>query len=573
MIVNQSYCERDCAPPLTVSNQANDACIDTPTPGDCILQAGFDRTVDPNVFRYQIAPGWTYSESQKKCFTEQTSLIPSFTMKMTQSDKVNSPKLFRVSLMTSHPVDATESDLKQQVKIWQQTSTNTDIPTPIELESFEKIAKVTRRVSGDRLIEVEIEIIQEDSFEFNIRVLVQGLLYRVNMNGSPGSQAYPDQANVYEVSHVATYFSFSKKLESAISGATKQVQIFGGILGIFIHPLVMLLLSINFLQVLSVLPVSLPLKLRGLILPFSQFTSADQLSSILSDPLYNAEMAYSAEFRAVNKQFRDQFIYARQRGFNFLLRLVVNLIMFTVMRKGKLEIFKVTSKAGSNKLTFKFWFNVLFKLHVNMNELTLLTEFLHMVMNFQTLESPGLSKFTLARAVNFLVISVDIGMMFGFQLKMFILRKRLTNTATQVNGILDKKCLAQVVSIYTLQDAGSLRIPHQMIRNYRLIFTLLLSALFQRYGIVFSVLLALQSSIQLYFDIKNLIRKRPPGTADIYNERSFILIELLCFFESAVFLLVGIMGFSSSREAGAWFISLLILLLTWMTLSLVQSFF
>lgn len=135
------------------------------------------------------------------------------------------------------------------------------------------------------------------------------------------------------MSHVTAYFPFSKKVEEIITRATQEVQTYGGVIGIFIHPIVMLLLSVNFLQILSVLPLKLPLRIKSLILPFSKFVQVDSLNQILGDPLYSQEQAYSAEFRTTNQQFKDKFIYARQRGLNFLFRVVANLLMILAMRK------------------------------------------------------------------------------------------------------------------------------------------------------------------------------------------------------------------------------------------------
>jgi hypothetical protein len=149
----------------------------------------------------------------------------------------------------------------------------------------------------------------------------------------------------------------------------------------------------------------------------------------------------------------------------------------------------------------------------------------------------------------------------------------MSSKGTQIKDIKDQKFLSKIVSVFYLQDAGSVRIPYQTTRNYRLILTLLLSALFQRYGIAFAVVLTLQIIIQLFFDIKNLIRKRASGSTERYNERSLILIELVCLFESVIFLLVGIMGFSDNREIGTWSNLLLVLLVIWMTLSICHSIF
>jgi hypothetical protein len=145
----------------------------------------------------------------------------------------------------------------------------------------------------------------------------------------------------------------------------------------------------------------------------------------------------------------------------------------------------------------------------------------------------------------------------------------MSSKGTQIKDIKDQKFLSKIVSVFYLQDAGSVRIPYQTTRNYRLILTLLVSALFQRYGIAFAVVLTLQIIIQLFFDIKNLIRKRASGS----TERSLILIELVCLFESVIFLLVGIMGFSDNREIGTWSNLLLVLLVIWMTLSICHSIF
>ena len=70
-----------------------------------------------------------------------------------------------------------------------------------------------------------------------------------------------------------------------------------------------------------------------MILPFCKFVEVDSLNQILSDPLFTRDQAYSAEFRGVNKQFNDKFIYARQRGLHFLFRLVVNLLVLGILRR------------------------------------------------------------------------------------------------------------------------------------------------------------------------------------------------------------------------------------------------
>lgn len=70
------YCQLDCQAPAYISNLTNDQCVPNPTPGDCVVESGFDRTVIPNDFKYTLSPGFTYSESQKKCFKENLDLKP-----------------------------------------------------------------------------------------------------------------------------------------------------------------------------------------------------------------------------------------------------------------------------------------------------------------------------------------------------------------------------------------------------------------------------------------------------------------------------------------------------------------
>lgn len=108
-------------------------------------------------------------------------------------------------------------------------------------------------------------------------------------------------------------------------------------------------------------------------------------------------------------------------------------------------------------------------------------------------------------------------------------------------------------------------------------FTILLSMVLQNYHLVFAICLSIQNSAQILWDLKNIFRPRPrsdpQGGAGSYNERSYILLELVYFLESVVFLLVGISGVLRGGVQGSWQTVLVVILVTWMMLSLVQSFY
>ena len=53
-------------------------------------------------------------------------------------------------MSTSHPVDATEEELRQQIMIWHTSAIKSSTVTQAELEAFERTAKVIRTVSGGR---------------------------------------------------------------------------------------------------------------------------------------------------------------------------------------------------------------------------------------------------------------------------------------------------------------------------------------------------------------------------------------------------------------------------------------
>lgn len=73
-------------------------------------------------------------------------------MRLTSPDKINSPKLYKITISTSHPVDATSQDLNSQIFIWHGSTSETksESPNATELEGFVKTAQVEKRVSGER---------------------------------------------------------------------------------------------------------------------------------------------------------------------------------------------------------------------------------------------------------------------------------------------------------------------------------------------------------------------------------------------------------------------------------------
>lgn len=70
----------------------------------------------------------------------------------------------------------------------------------------------------------------------------------------------------------------------------------------------------------------------------------------------------------------------------------------------------------------------------------------------------------------------------------------MQSSLIKISQIKDQKTLAKVVSIFYLQDAHLPKIPYEMRRSHRLMFTILLSIVLQNYHLVFAICLSIQNS-------------------------------------------------------------------------------
>lgn len=316
-----------------------------------------------------------------------------------------------------------------------------------------------------------------------------------------------------------------------------------------------LIIPINTMKLIALSPIKLHKRLVNFLKLFVHFDDQDLLSRYTKlDFHYNEDYKQRRTFAAKNSQFSFISIYNRVRGFRFLLRIIANVLFFSlssflerkikeikikidntapdIINQDKLDldlpkkVEKINRKLKITHTILKYLTNA----QVSFNSSNFLINILYMWTSIK-------SKIGV---IDYLVISADLMLMIFFQY--LVLVKYLLHKGKATKSIKNLADGYTISSVFPYQKGECLQQSIFLKTNFIGLIQILIYSLFQTssllvgiFSIIFNTIVSTHFAISIFKD-KNY-----------YIKWTFLLLCFTKLNESLVFILIGIVGLNDQK--------------------------
>jgi hypothetical protein len=145
---------------------------------------------------------------------------------------------------------------------------------------------------------------------------------------------YPSIVAKVYVNKLSPIFGLTLSQQGSISTATKTTLEFGGLLILASSVLASILIPLNVAQLIALLPIKLQPKMISLLSLLVDFDKQNFITDAMDATIYKDEQERNKRiFWPTNSTFSFVSIYTRARGYKLIIRWIINLIYFLVIRR------------------------------------------------------------------------------------------------------------------------------------------------------------------------------------------------------------------------------------------------
>ena len=259
---------------------------------------------------------------------------------------------------------------------------------------------------------------------------------------------------------------------------------YGSVLLIFSPSLAGMVIPINTVKMIALLPIQYPEKVLYYLRLVVLFSEDDALTKRLEGKMYSNKDLNKRLFIPSNKVFRFRSNYAVARGMNLLMKLLLNLVFFYLLKRKKSK-----EKEKGTKLPLTFWYKIIGKFIISQKMMNLSLNCIYLMTSLST----GV------RALEFLLMMIDFILMLSLNLYFitsfksfdFSKKKALMN----FNDLLVKcNCIYQ-------DKKGKFKMPGTVIINFVTSIKMGLAIALYQYPKLFSITFIFFTSLTLIYSL------------------------------------------------------------------------
>jgi hypothetical protein len=288
-----------------------------------------------------VASGFNWNSGTQSCETisppsSSEPETPNYTMNYIPSTRRVDGR-GKITLFTELPIENDLLTLKNVIVKFNLVNGGTD--------SFNDFAIAYFSIVSSTTLEIELEFLREE-YDEEFTMEITNLDYTMVHEGNTINSQYSERKFVIRETKFKPFFDQSPSTQDIIDNSVDTVSSYGVVATIFASPGVVLLMSINFVKLVSIIPIKIPLYVQSFLKVFSKFVEVDHLNKSISDPLFSEKEFYTSEFRPKNQIFRFNSIYLRQRALFIILRIGLNIaFVFWILTKKRSARNKIGDKS------------------------------------------------------------------------------------------------------------------------------------------------------------------------------------------------------------------------------------